>query len=98
MPFNPDQKERESMRRVRFFVEGQGPFEGMMKFGLIGDGEIEFIAIPAQACEFTTPEIMRVVPEDESPFEAPVIDIITDASRYDEAGRTMSGFVVFETI
>ena len=32
------------MRRVRFFVDGRGPFEGMMKFGAIGDGEIEFIA------------------------------------------------------
>ena len=29
------------MRRVRFFVDGRGPFEGMMKFGTVGDGEIE---------------------------------------------------------
>ena len=86
------------MRRVRFFVDGRGPFEGMMKFGAIGDGEIKFIAIPAQACEFTVPQTVRVVPEDETPFEAPVVGLITDTSRYDEADRTMSGFVIFKAI
>ena len=41
---------------------------------------------------------VRVVPEDETPFEAPVVGLITDTSRYDEADRTMSGFVIFKAI
>lgn len=86
------------MRRVRFAIDGRGPFEGMMKFGTIGDGEIEFVAIPARAGEFAMPRTVQVIPEDDDPFEAPIIRITTDASRYDEAADTMSGFVIFETV
>ncbi len=86
------------MRRVRFAIDGRGPFEGMMTFGSIGDGEIEFVAIPARAGEFTVPRTVQVIPEDDDPFEALIIRITTDASRSDEAAGTMSGFMIFETV
>ena len=33
------------MRWVRFSLDDEGPYNGMMCFGRVGDGEMEFIAI-----------------------------------------------------
>ena len=84
------------MVRVRFSIDGRGPFDGMMRFGTPGERGIEFIAIPARAEDFAGARTIRVMPEDADPFEAPVIRITTDGGQYDDAVGTMTGYVVFQ--
>ena len=85
------------MRRVSFSIDGQGPFEGIVKFGIPGESIVEFIAIPARSEDFAGAKTIRVTPEGEDPFEAPVIRITTNGGQYDDAVGTMTGYVVFAT-
>ncbi|MTE00592.1 hypothetical protein GIY56_09860 [Paracoccus sp. YIM 132242] len=84
------------MRRVGFSIDGHGPFEGIMKFATPGEILVEFIAIPARAEDFAGARTIRVTPEDEDPFEAPVVRVTTYGGQYDDAAGTMTGYVVFQ--
>lgn len=86
------------MRRVRFMLDERGPYEGMMCFGVIGDGEIEFIAIPAPRGSIALSRSITVMAEDDEPFDAPIKDIVTAESRFDAESQLASGYILFETV
>lgn len=85
------------MTRVKFSIDGRGPFDGAMRFGKLGDGEIEFIAIPARVSGFGSPKTVTVHPDDGAEFSAPIVRITTDGGYRAEADDTMTGYIVFET-
>lgn len=86
------------MRRVRFRLDDEGPYDGMMCFGRVGDGEVEFIAITLPDAPLAGFQTITVIPEDDEPFEAPIKILMKAESRFDTECRLMSGYVVFETV
>ena len=86
------------MRRVNFTLDGWGPFAGMMRFGLIGDGEVEFIAIGMTRDEMSRFQTIEILPEDEESFEAPIKEAVVAESCLDTADARASGYITFETL
>lgn len=86
------------MSRVKFTVDGKGPFQGAMRFGTYGDGEIEFIAVNARRNELQNATHVAVVTENAERFDAPISNISCEPSRFDDEDGTATGFIVFETI
>ncbi|MEO1909700.1 MAG: hypothetical protein ABGX10_04605 [Paracoccus sp. (in: a-proteobacteria)] len=86
------------MRRVNFTLDGSGPFAGMMRFGLIGDGEVEFIAIGVTRDEMSRFQTIEILPEDEESFEAPIKEAVVAESCLDTADARASGYITFETL
>lgn len=86
-----------AMRRVKFSIDGQGPFEGAIRRGTLSEGEIEFTALPVRATEFTGAKTIRIEPEGGPEFEASVVRITTEGGYRQEADDTMTGYVVFKS-
>lgn len=86
------------MRRVDFTLDGSGPFSGMMCFGHIGKGEIEFIDIAQPPDPMTTFRTVRVMVEGDETFDAPVGELVFINDSEEEGADRSSGYITFETV
>lgn len=86
------------MHRARFMLDDNGPYDGMMCFGQVGDGEVEFIAIALPQTPSTGFRIITIIPEAGEPFEAPVKRLVSVESHTETRRKLTSGYIVFEKV
>ena len=86
------------MRRVDFTLDGSGPFAGMMCFGHIGKGEIEFTNIALPPDPMTTFQTVRVMVEGEETFDAPIGELVFIDDSGEGGTKCASGYITFETV
>lgn len=86
------------MRRVDFILDGSGPFPGMMCFGHVGKGEIEFIEILLPHDPKTTFQTVRVIVDDDETFDAPIRELVFIDDGDEPSSDHSSGYITFDTV
>ncbi|KJZ33003.1 hypothetical protein TW83_00210 [Paracoccus sp. S4493] len=86
------------MRRVDFTLDGSGPYAGMMCFGQIGKGEIEFINILLPRDPMTAFQTVRVMVEGDETFDAPIRELVLIDDGDEPSADHSSGYITFETV
>ena len=96
--FAPLTKRGVHWRLLNFTLNGSGPFAGMMRFGLIGDGEVEFIAIGVTRDEMSRFQTIDIVTRDKVSFEASINEAVIVESCLGTASACAPGHYTFKTL